>query len=73
MEGGAGLLLHPFDGSGAATDYLWAPYYAQAGCNILLPDSRDHGQSGGEHVTYGLLEGGDAAIINRGLGRVRVR
>lgn len=55
------ILLHTFDGSSADSDYLFAPYYAARGYNILLPDSRDHGESGGEHVTYGLYEGGDVA------------
>lgn len=53
------ILLHTFDGSSADSDYLFASYYAEQGYNILLPDSRDHGESGGESVTYGLLEGDD--------------
>ena len=61
------VLLHPFDGSSESTDYLSAPYYAEKGYNILLPDSRDHGESGGNHVTYGLLEGGDTATWVRWL------
>ena len=31
-----------------------------AGYSVLLPDSRGHGESGGEFVTYGLLERSDA-------------
>ena len=61
------ILLHPFDGSSSASDYLLAPYYAAKGYNILLPDSRDHGESGGAHVTYGLAEGGDTAAWVRWL------
>ncbi len=61
------VLLHSFDGSSTASDYLLAPYYAEKGYNILLPDSRDHGESGGEHVTYGLLEGSDTAAWVRWL------
>ena len=61
------ILLHPFDGSSASSDYLLAPYYAAKGYNILLPDSRDHGESGGAHVTYGLTEGGDTAAWVRWL------
>jgi len=61
------VLLHPFDGSSESTDYLPAPCYAEKGYNILLPDSRDHGESGGDHVTYGLLEGGDTAAWVRWL------
>lgn len=29
------------------------------GYNVLLPDGRGHGESGGAHVTYGVLERGD--------------
>lgn len=55
------ILLHTFDGSSADSDYLLASYFAGKGFNVLLPDSRDHGESGGDHVTYGLLEGDDVA------------
>lgn len=34
----------------------FAPMFLAAGYSVLLPDSRGHGQSGGEFVTYGLLE-----------------
>lgn len=61
------VLLHSFDGSSAESDYLLAPYYAAKGYNILLPDSRDHGESGGDHVTYGLREGEDTAAWVRWL------
>jgi dipeptidyl aminopeptidase/acylaminoacyl peptidase len=39
--------------SGAAG---FAPMLLSGGYSVLLPDSRGHGQSGGEFVTYGLLE-----------------
>jgi len=39
--------------SGAAG---FAPMFLAAGYSVLLPDSRGHGRSGGEFVTYGLLE-----------------
>lgn len=55
------VLLHSFDGSSAESDYLFTPYYASLGYNVLLPDSRCHGESGGGAVTYGLLEGDDTA------------
>ena len=55
------ILLHTFDGSSKESDYLFAPYYAARGYNLLLPDSRAHGESEGDRVTYGLLEGGDVA------------
>ena len=39
--------------SGAAG---FAPMFLERGYSVLLPDSRAHGASGGEFVTYGLLE-----------------
>lgn len=55
------ILLHSFDGSSSSSDYLFAPYYAEKGYNILLPDSRSHGDSEGQLVTYGQQEGQDTA------------
>ncbi len=34
----------------------FAALFLNQGYSVLLPDSRAHGQSGGEYVTYGLLE-----------------
>ena len=34
----------------------FAPMFLGAGYNVLVPDSRAHGASSGEYVTYGLLE-----------------
>ena len=34
----------------------YAPLFLDEGYSVLLPDSRAHGSSGGELVTYGLLE-----------------
>jgi uncharacterized protein len=34
----------------------FAPMFLNEGYAVLLPDSRAHGESGGEFVTYGLLE-----------------
>ena len=53
------VLLHTFDGSSSNSVYLFADYYAKKGYNILLPDGRDHGESGGDVVTYGRDEGAD--------------
>ncbi len=61
------VLLHSFDGSSTQSDYLFVPYYADLGYNVLLPDSRSHGESGGGAVTYGLLEGDDVACWVRWL------
>jgi len=37
----------------------YAPMFLEAGYAVLLPDSRAHGESGGDHATYGLLESDD--------------
>lgn len=37
----------------------FARMFLDAGYSVLLPDSRAHGRSGGEFVTYGLLEKSD--------------
>ena len=37
----------------------YAPLFLGEGYSVLLPDSRGHGSSGGELVTYGLLEKSD--------------
>ena len=34
----------------------FAPMFLTQGYSVLVPDSRAHGESGGEFVTYGLLE-----------------
>ena len=68
------VLLHTFDGSSTDTVYLFADYYARKGYNILLPDGRDHGESGGDVVTYGrdrgrrsgALGGASAGHLRRG-------
>jgi pimeloyl-ACP methyl ester carboxylesterase len=38
----------------------FAPMFLQHGYSVLAPDSRAHGQSGGQIVTYGILEADDA-------------
>ena len=37
----------------------YAPIFLDEGYSVLLPDSRAHGSSGGELVTFGLLEKSD--------------
>jgi fermentation-respiration switch protein FrsA (DUF1100 family) len=37
----------------------YAPLFLDEGYSVLLPDSRAHGSSGGDLVTYGLLEKSD--------------
>lgn len=47
------LVLHGYDRSGA-DEFLYAPYFED--CNLLLPDARNHGGSGGDASTFGALE-----------------
>jgi uncharacterized protein len=59
-NGGAVLLLHGVgDTRLGMTSH--AEYLLRAGYAVLLPDSRGHGASGGDLVSYGLKEGRDAA------------
>ncbi len=54
------LFLHGKGGNAAE----WEPDAVRAlarGYNVLLPDLRGHGESGGDFVTYGLLEKEDLA------------
>jgi pimeloyl-ACP methyl ester carboxylesterase len=53
------MVLH---GIGASREYSlgFAPLFLDRGYSVLLPDLRGHGESGGELVTYGVLEADDA-------------
>ena len=50
--------LHKYDSSGE-DDFLYAAYFADY--NLLLPDARLHGSSGGEACSFGYLEAYDLA------------
>jgi cephalosporin-C deacetylase-like acetyl esterase len=41
----------------------FAPMFLTQGYAVLVPDSRAHGESGGEFVTYGLLEQYDVLCL----------
>ena len=57
-NGNAVILLHGVgDNREGAIGY--ARFLLQAGYAVLLPDSRAHGESGGNRATYGLLESDD--------------
>lgn len=44
-------------------DFLPGAYLHElTGCNILMPDPRMHGESGGEYFTYGVTERYDIAV-----------
>jgi fermentation-respiration switch protein FrsA (DUF1100 family) len=58
-NGNCVLVLHGI-GDSRAGSVGFAPLFLNAGYSVLLPDSRAHGASGGQFVTYGLLERHDA-------------
>ena len=66
-NGAAVLLLH---GVGDTRLGMWshANYLLEAGYVVLMPDSRAHGSSGGDVVTYGIREADDTARWLRWLG-----
>ena len=67
------VVLHRYDGS-SQDDFLYGPYFGD--CNLLLPDARNHGESGGMACTFGALEQYDLvcwlAWIEESLGKQRV-
>lgn len=58
------LVLHGVGGARSSSQRYTAPLVA-SGYATLAPDSRAHGESGGDLVTYGLLERYDAAAWAR--------
>jgi uncharacterized protein len=57
-NGSAVLVLHGIADSRASQSGL-AGMFLEHGYTVLTPDSRAHGESGGDIATYGLLEAGD--------------
>jgi dipeptidyl aminopeptidase/acylaminoacyl peptidase len=55
------LILHGV-GDSRVGSAGFAPMFLNEGYSVLLPDSRAHGASGGEFVTYGLMEKYDTLI-----------
>ncbi len=54
-NGNCVVVLHGITDS-RASSLRFAPMFLNAGYDVLLPDSRAHGESEGRFVTYGLLE-----------------
>lgn len=52
------LILHGISDS-RASSAGFAPMFLEQGYSVLAPDSRAHGESGGDTVTYGVLEKDD--------------
>lgn len=68
------IVLHGIADS-SASSVGFAPMFLSQGYSVLVPDSRAHGESGGDVVTYGLLEKHDvvawtAWMRAQGCGRI---
>jgi pimeloyl-ACP methyl ester carboxylesterase len=55
---GCVMLLHGISAS-RSNALGFAPMFLESGYSVLAPDSRAHGSSGGDLVTFGILERGD--------------
>jgi uncharacterized protein len=60
-NGNCVIVLHGIADSRAGSAGF-APMFLTQGYGVLVPDSRAHGESGGEFVTYGLLEKYDVIV-----------
>ncbi len=61
QAGSCVLILHGISDS-RASSAGFAPMFLEQGYSVLAPDSRAHGESGGDTVTYGLLEKQDVIL-----------
>lgn len=61
QNGNCVMVLHGIADS-CAGSAGFAPMFLTQGYSVLVPDSRAHGESGGEFVTYGLLEKYDVIV-----------
>lgn len=55
------VIVFPGFSINSTGDFLYAMWYEEQGCNILLTDPRTSGDSGGEYLGYGLFEQFDVA------------
>ena len=65
-NGGCVMILHGIGDTRAAALGL-APMFLEKGYAVLLPDSRGHGESGGQTVSYGVTERWDVIEWTRWL------
>jgi pimeloyl-ACP methyl ester carboxylesterase len=56
------VLLHGYADAKVGA-LAWAPHFRHLGYNLLLPDLRAHGESGGTHTTAGVREATDLARL----------
>lgn len=47
------IIAHGYSGSGLQMDALAKLYHEQFGYNVLMPDNRGHGESGGNYIGFG--------------------
>lgn len=55
-EGRTAILAHGYSGKGKDMGVYAKLYYERLGFNILLPDARGHGESGGGYIGFGWPE-----------------
>ena len=55
-EGRTVILAHGYSGKGKDMGACAKMYYERLGFNILLPDARGHGESGGDYIGFGWPE-----------------
>lgn len=53
------LAIHGHRCSGRVEYGMFAPFYHALGFNVLLPDNRAHGESGGRYIGFGWLDKDD--------------
>ena len=59
------ILLHGWGTQVRTADYLWhvGATLADAGCRVIVPDLRGHGDSTGAFITSGLREAQDLSVL----------
>lgn len=56
---GTVLLSHGYRSTPLLDFTIAFPFYHERGFNILVPDQRSHGKSGGRYITFGVMESKD--------------
>lgn len=54
------ILFHGYRSTYLVDSSMALEYYYNAGYNLLIPDQRAHGKSGGKYITFGVKESEDA-------------
>lgn len=53
------VIVLPAYANNSTSDFFYAPWYEVQGWNVLLTDPRASGKSGGDYLSYGILERDD--------------